>query len=80
MTVTLFKGNFKAAEALDMLTQMIHIKVKYHESKIDKSSNEEDMKMRERRIKELQKDLFEIRRYIEQKNKSIEVEAAIEIH
>jgi hypothetical protein len=33
---------------------MIHVKINYHESKINKSSNEEDIEMREERIKLLQ--------------------------
>jgi hypothetical protein len=64
MNIPLINGNFSAADTMDLLTQMIHVKIKFHEGKIAGDSHEEDIKMRERRIKELQKDLYEIRKYV----------------
>ena len=79
MNIQLIEGNFSAKDAIDIITQMIHIKIKFHESKIRSNSNEEDIKMRENKIKQLQKDLFEARKYIEQKDKAINIKAEIEI-
>ena len=79
MNIQLIEGNFSAKDAIDIITQMIHIKIKFHESKISSNSNEEDIKMRENKIKQLQKDLFEARKYIEQKDKAINIKAEIEI-
>jgi len=56
MNVPLLKGNFSSAEALDLLHQLFQVKIKFHESKIETSQNEEDIKMREQRIKALQHD------------------------
>ena len=66
MDIQLIQGKFNAKDALDILTQMIHVKIKYHENKIQQSSNEEDIKMRETKIKRLQKDLYEAKNHIEQ--------------
>lgn len=68
MNIQLIQGQFKSQDAIDILTQMIHIKVRYQENKINASDTEEDIKMRETRIKKLQKDLFEARKYIETKD------------
>jgi len=79
MNIQLIRGHFDAREALDLITQMIHVKIKYQEDRIQRDSHEEDVKMRERRIKELQKDLFEMRKHIESKSGLIDMTATIEI-
>lgn len=66
MDIQLIQGKFSAKDALEILTQMVHVKIKYHENKIQQSSNEEDIKMREMKIKRLQKDLFEAKNHIDQ--------------
>ena len=65
MNIQLIQGQFSAKDALDIITQMMHVKIKYHEEKIQHSSNEEDIKMRETKIKRLQKDLYEAKNYID---------------
>lgn len=79
MNIQLIHGHFSTKEAIDIITEMIHINIKFHESKISVNNNEEDIKMREGRIKQLQKDLYEARKYIEQKEKAINIKAEIEI-
>ena len=58
---------------------MVHIKIKYHENKINSNSNEEDIKIKESKIKHLQKELFELRKTINSKNNTVKVEAIIKI-
>lgn len=65
MNIQLIQGQFSGKDALDIITKMMHVKIKYHEEKIQHSSNEEDIKMRETKIKRLQKDLFEAKHYID---------------
>jgi hypothetical protein len=55
MTIQLLEGEFNTAEGLDLISQLINIKIKYQESKINNSANEEDIKQRESKIKRLQK-------------------------
>lgn len=57
MDLQLLKGQFSAADAIDLLTQVVQVKIKFHERKIQLTHNEEDIKMREKRIKELQDSL-----------------------
>lgn len=79
MNIQLLQGQFSAKDAIDIITQMIHIKVKYHENKISNTSNEEDIKFRESKIKLLQKDLFEFRNIIDAKNGNVKLEVIINI-
>ena len=79
MEIQLILGQFSTSDAMEIITQMIHIKVKYHEKKIKSLSNEEDIKMREKKIKKLQKDLYELREYLKTKDKTINVKSVIEI-
>lgn len=64
MTIQLIKGDFTPAEALDLLTQLTAVKIKFHERKIAASDSEEDIKMRERRIRQLQQSVHEARQAI----------------
>lgn len=79
MNIQLIQGQFGGKEAIELITQMIHAKVKFHENIISNDDSEEDIKMRENRIKQLQKDLFDARQYIEKKGDNISINASIEI-
>jgi hypothetical protein len=46
MKIKLISGHFNSQEALQLLTEMIHVKIRFHEGKINHHSNEEDIKMR----------------------------------
>jgi predicted nucleic acid-binding Zn-ribbon protein len=66
--IQLFDGSFSNAEAADLLTKMIQLKIAFHESKIEFESHEEDIKMRESKIRflqdqiaALQKELFNLK-------------------
>lgn len=73
MNIQLIQGQFSAQDAIDIITQMINVKIKFHESKINNAHNEEDIKMRERRIKQLQQQLHESRSDIEKHGKTITI-------
>ena len=73
MEIQLIKGEFNSQDAVELIAQMIHIKIKYHERKINSHSNEEDIKTREAKIKQLQKDLFDLRKKINLKENDLEV-------
>ena len=79
MNLQLIQGQFIPNDALEVITKMIHIKIKYHENKISDLSNEEDIKNREAKIKRLQKELFEVRDEILAKKGKINIEATINI-
>jgi hypothetical protein len=79
MHIQLIQGQFGGKEAIKLITQMIHAKVKFHENIISNDDCEEDIKMRENRIKQLQKDLFNARCYIVKKGENVTINASIEI-
>lgn len=79
MNITLIDGHFTSKEALDILTQIIHVKIKFHESKIAHLDHEEDIKMREKRVKQLQKDLYEVRKMVDEGKKNYTLHAELEI-
>jgi hypothetical protein len=79
MNIQLIQGNFSAKDALEIVTQMIHIKIKLHESKISHNGNEEDIKGREIKIKRLQKDLYDIRNFIENCGGKINIQSEIQL-
>lgn len=67
MELQLIDGSFPRNEMLDILTQMIDVKIRYHESKIDQSVNEDDIKMREKKIRSLQDELSIFREALQSK-------------
>ena len=79
MNIQILDGEFKSNEAIELITQMIHIKIKYHENKISLSQLEEDIKARETIIKRLQKDLYEFRNTIDSTTKVVKLKAIINI-
>ena len=79
MNIQLIKGQFKSNDALELITQMIHTKIKYHENKINYLNNEEDIKNRESKIIRLQKELLDLRKMISKNNKELKIDAVISI-
>ncbi|WP_020602890.1 hypothetical protein [Spirosoma spitsbergense] len=64
MKLQLINGRFSPQDALAILTKMTQVKVSYQEAQIKAADREEDIKSREKRIKELQRNLQEAREYI----------------
>jgi hypothetical protein len=71
------QGQFNAQDAVDIITQLINVKIKFHENKIESSDGEEATKMREKRIKDLQRDLHSAREHILANGKSISIESIV---
>jgi hypothetical protein len=79
MNLQLIEGAFSTADALELITQMVHVKIKYHENKIIRETPEEDIKRREAKIKRLQKELFELRGKILSQKEEIKLNAIINL-
>lgn len=73
----LIQGKFSANDTIDIITQMVQVKIKFHESKITNTSNEEDSKLEEKRIKELQNELQNLRSNILSKGELVELSSVI---
>ncbi|GAB3176093.1 hypothetical protein [Telluribacter humicola] len=79
MQIQLINGQFGSGEATELIPRMTNVKIKYHEEKIRKDSSEEDIKMREARIRELQKELYEVRKYIEHQDKPLKLTSELQL-
>ena len=79
MKIQLLKGQFTSKDALDIITKMMHIKIKYHEEKIKNEDEEETIKMRENRIIKLQKELYELRKFFESNGDTVSLESEINL-
>lgn len=80
MKIQLLQGNFNVVESIEILTKLVQVKIQFHEQKITKASSEEEIKMRERRIKRLQDELAEARNTIEKKNMTVNLNCEININ
>ncbi|SHH14327.1 hypothetical protein SAMN05444372_11746 [Flavobacterium micromati] len=79
MTIQLLEGEFNANDAVELITKMIEVKIKFHESKISKSQQEEDIKSRENKIKALQNSLYDARTFLNSKNDSVNINSSLKI-
>ena len=79
MNIQLMQGQFSAQDAVDIITQLINVKIKFHEKKIEAHYGEEATKMREKRIKDLQQDLHAVRKYVLTNGKSISIESVLQL-
>ena len=73
----LIQGKFSANDAVDIITQLVQVKIKFHENKITNTSNEEDSKLEEKRIKELQNELQSLRTNILSRGELVELSSVI---
>jgi hypothetical protein len=79
MEIDLINGQFSSKEAIDLIGEMIQVKIKYHENKIKDSHNEEDVKMRESKIKTLQNELAKFRAHINTQEGTIFINGTIKL-
>lgn len=79
MKIQLIQGQFDSKDALALITEMIQMKIKYHENKIVKELCEEDIKYRESKIKTLQMQLFKLREVVNSNNEGLKIESVIKI-
>jgi tRNA U34 5-carboxymethylaminomethyl modifying GTPase MnmE/TrmE len=79
MKIALLRGHFSPQETIDMLSQILHVKIAFHENKIMYSDQEEDIKMREKRIHELQNVLSELKVFVKNNDCPFELNAEVSI-
>lgn len=81
MKQQLMDGRFTKNEAVHILTALYGAKIGFHEEKIRSTEmNEEDIKHSEKKIKQLQQSLSELRYKIQSnKNNVLDIHAAIEV-
>lgn len=76
MNIDLIQGSFSSADAKEIVSDMVQVKIKYHQNKITKECTEEEIKYRENRIKKLQNQLAEFKKMAAAKS-TIKLEVSI---
>lgn len=79
MKIELLNGQFNSKDALELITEMMNLKIKYHENRIVNSNNEEDIKFRELKIKNIQHQLYEIRNNMRGKNCDVTLNSVVNL-
>lgn len=77
MKINLIDGEFTAKETFEIVSQMIQQKIKFHENKISTSDQVEDTKYRESRIKQLQAELYNLKRLAGNDNAKCIIDSSI---
>jgi len=79
MIVPLIEGTFEKGDAIELINQLFATKIKFHENKISTSLNEEDIKMRETKIKRLQQGMADARKEIAAHGQKINLHSEINL-
>ena len=79
MHLKLIDGVFESKDALDIITQMIQVKIRYHENKITNDSTPEDIKFRDGKISKLQHELEHARKQISALKGKVNLHAKVDI-
>ncbi len=80
MDIQLIQGEFTTSDSLSIVTQMIEVKIKFHENAIARNSSEEDISYRESKIRTLQAELHELRKQFSQKDQKLSMHATITVN
>lgn len=80
MNIQLINGDFSKADAKELITKLLSVKVKFHEDKITQDSSEEEMKFREKKIIALNNELAAFKKNIENEPATISMHSIIEIN
>lgn len=77
--VNLANGVFYSGDAASIIRGMIEVKVKFHEDKISRLSNIEEIEMREQRIKELQRMQSKIQEWLKAHGEQANLELTLSV-
>ena len=77
--VNLANGVFYSGDASSIIRGMIEVKVKFHEDKISRLSNIEEIEMREQRIKELQRMQSKIQEWLKAHGEQANLELTLSV-
>lgn len=78
-SLSLLKGVFSRQDALDLITQLVEVKIRFHEKKMKDLVEVEDLKMREKRIQSLQSELHALRTVLGQAGPDVELTSTVHL-
>ena len=61
MNIDLVNGTYSPSEAMELVSRLVEAKIGFLRDRIEATTNEEDIKMRERRIRLIQEELHRTR-------------------
>jgi hypothetical protein len=76
MNLQLIDGHYNYQDAMEIISRLVEAKIRFHENKIDTDLDEDDIKMREKKIKTMQTELSRMRSQL-RNEKNISIHAAI---
>ena len=79
MKIELVNGTFNPNEAMELISRLVDAKISFLQDKIETSSNEEDIKMRERRIRKIQSEFHETRALLMEAQKPCGIVATVKM-
>lgn len=80
MKIQLINGQFTANETNDLISQLVQVKIKFLENKINSLQHEEDIKSKETKIVSLQNTLSNLRNQINLEKLDVKIKSDIEIN
>lgn len=78
-TIPLINSVYNFKDALELITHLIHIKIRYHQHRLQVKEKSEVVRMRENEIRQLQRELFEVTQLIHQNDQKVTIEVTIHI-
>lgn len=79
MKLQLIDGMYQAREAVELLGALVRVKIAHLEDRISSALNEEDIKLVENRIKQLQREWSELQAQLRRGEQSCKLETTVEI-
>jgi Iap family predicted aminopeptidase len=77
MIIQPINGYFNKHDTIDIISKIITIKIQYHEEKMKLSKSQKFIEVSELRILQLQKDLYNFKKYIEIYDRVIYMQSTI---
>lgn len=79
MDLPLIDGVYPRQDAIDLLTEMVALKIRYHERQLQQGQDVEDTRHREARIRRLQEALHAAREHIQQAGSLVSLNSSVHI-
>jgi hypothetical protein len=79
MQINLTQGYYSSKETTTIITKMVDLIIKFEEDKIKTAVNEAAASIRGQKIKQLQKNLYELRDFVEKQKGNISILCRMEV-
>lgn len=77
MNIDLMNGTFSPNEAMELISRLVDAKIRFLQDRIETTASEEDIKMRETRIRRIQSEFHQAKKTLMGSDKPCEVVSTI---